>query len=422
MSASGPGLSDGGVVGLQESRSPLSVDAVLERIASGPAVPDSEEVDLTAALGRTLADDIRSAVPLPPFDNSAMDGYAFRFADLPGDRRLALAVRIAAGSAAGAPLPAGAAARIFTGAALPEGADTVALQEHCRTADGWVTLPEGMRSGANRRRAGEDVGAGDLALRGGTRVGPHQMALLAAMGQARVRVRRRVRVAVLSTGRELRAPGVELSAGAIHDSNRPAIAAALAGLGAEATDLGIVDDDLATLRQVLAAAGQSHDLIISSGGVSVGEEDHVRAAVQEMGELTIWRVAMRPGKPVAIGKIGETAFVGLPGNPVAALIAFWVFARPLLRRLQGATGSAMPTMSVIAGFDRPHPRGRRDYLRVRLNRGGGRDHVAVLSGKTGAAMLSSLACAEGLAVIGEDQGDVRRGDRVDYLPFEGLFG
>ena len=319
---------------------------IAERIAP---VTGREIVTLANAAGRVLADDVVAPVDLPPFDNSAVDGFAVRAADLDGERecRLTIADRVAAGHTASAALKAGAAIRIFTGAPMPAGADTVFMQEDCRVKDGAVIVPPGLRRGANTRLAGEDIRAGAVALPAGRRLAVQHVALAAALGLAGLAVRRRVRIAVFSTGDEIVEPGTKLPRAALYDSNRYLLAGLIARLGAEVTDLGILKDDRPALASAIAAAAVDHDLVLTSGGVSTGEADHVRAALESIGRLVFWRLAIKPGRPVAMGVIrrphpnpsaqaGEaaegadgTAFVGLPGNPVAVFVTFVRVVRPL---------------------------------------------------------------------------------------------
>jgi molybdopterin molybdotransferase len=376
-----------------------------------PVLSGIEVVDLPCADGRVLAEDVIAPIALPPFDNAAVDGYALRAADLSpeGETKLPLGGRVPAGHAPTETGP-GFAVRIFTGAPIPPGADTVAMQEDVRVEGGTVILPAGLAPGANRRRAGEDVARGSRVLRAGTRLGPRHLALAAALGLPRLRLRVPLKVALFSTGDELTPPGEALPAAGIHDANRPMLAALLRRLGAEPVDLGILRDSPGALRDRVAAAAADHDLILTSGGVSVGEEDHVRAAVEASGALTFWRLAIKPGRPVALGQVAGTPFVGLPGNPAAAYVTALAVLRPLVLHLSGAaeTGATVTVRSGFASAKRP---GRREYLRVCLRPGA--DGVVEAVPAPGGA-LSGLAGSDGLVELAEDLSELRVGDPLPY--------
>ena len=340
---------------------PLLPVAEMERLIATRIQPVAgiEEVGLRAAPGRVLARDVVAGLDLPPFDNSAVDGFAVRHRDLAAaaETRLAIRpIRVTAGAAAARPLGAGAAVRIFTGAPMPAGADTVFMQEDCRLDGDAVVLPAGLKPGANRRRAGEDIRQGALALPAGRRLATRDVALAAAIGMTTLAVRRRVRVALFSTGDEVVEPGAARGPSAIYDANRYLLAGLLEKFGADLTDLGILADDPDILRPALAAAADGHDLVITSGGVSTGEADHVRAAVEAIGRLVFWRVAIKPGRPVAMGVIPGAspgtgaAFAGLPGNPAAVFVTFVRVVRPLLLRLAGAAAPALMPFPVRAAF------------------------------------------------------------------------
>ena len=331
-----------------------------------PVLAGIETVPLGQADGRVLAEDLVAPLDLPPFDNAAVDGYAVRAADCAdgGETCLPLGGRIPAGRAA-TETGSGVAVRIFTGAPMPPGADAVAMQEDVRVDGGSVTLPPGLAPGTNCRRAGEDLTRGSVAIRGGTRLGARHLALAAALGFPDLRMRIPLRVALFSTGDELTPLGQPLPPAGIHDANRPMLAALLRRLGAEPVDLGILRDAPAPLRARLVAAAAEHDLILTSGGVSVGEEDHVRAAVAASGGLTLWRLAIKPGRPVALGQVAGTAFIGLPGNPAAAYVTALAVLKPLVLQLSGAQDAA-PAITVRSGFAREKRPGRREYLRVCL--------------------------------------------------------
>ena len=389
-----------------------------------PPVAEVEKVSLTDALGRVIARDVTSAVALPPFDNSAVDGYAVRHADLAksGETRLTATGRVPAGSRAAAAVGAEEAIRIFTGAPMPQGADTVFMQEDVRAEDGTVICPAGLKPGANRRLAGEDLKAGAVALPAGRRLGPQDIALAAAIGLTHLEVRRRPRVAVFSTGDEIAEPGTPLGPNALYDANRFLLLALLREAGAEAHDLGILRDDPASLAPALEAASADHDLILTSGGVSTGEADFVKAAVESIGKLVFWRLAIKPGRPVAMGVVRGTAFAGLPGNPVAVFVTFVHVVRPLLMRLAGATMTPIAAMPVRAAFSYRKKKGRREYVRVGLRRAADGAIEAVKHPQEGAGILTSLTETDGLAELEEDRVDVTPGSTVGFLSYASLIG
>jgi molybdopterin molybdotransferase len=401
----------------------MSVEAARTLLAErvGP-VAGIESAGLAEALGRVLAEDVAAPIDVPPYDNSAVDGYAVRFADLSPDSETVLPViaRVAAGSVPGALDPAGKAVRIFTGAPMPEGCDTVLMQEDCRAADGAVVLRPGIKRGANRRKAGEDIQAGSTILLAGRRLKPQDIGLLASVGHTQVAVRRPLRVAVFSTGDEVTEPGRPLEPGHIYDANRFTLTALLRKLGAAVTDFGILRDRPAELRAALAQAAEAHDLIVTSGGVSTGEEDHVKAAVEALGSLYAWRMAIKPGRPVALGQVGAVPFIGLPGNPVAAMITFFCLGRPLIERLSGARVSELMAFRVRADFDYKKKEGRREYVRVRLEARADGLPSAVKFERDGAGILSSMVACDGLVQLHEDITRIEPGAAVDYLPFSEL--
>ncbi len=315
-----------------------------------------------------------------------------------------------------APLRRGEAIRIFTGAPMPQGADTVLMQEDCMAGDGQVRLRPGIRLGANRRHAGEDVGRGQTALAAGRRLGPAELGLAAALGHAELPVFRPLRVALMSTGDEVREPGITLPPGAIYDANRFILKALLERLGCVVTDFGIRPDREAALADTLAAASAAHDLIVTSGGVSTGEEDHVKGAIERLGALYFWRLAIKPGRPVALGRIGAVPLIGLPGNPVAVVVTFAVLARPLILKLAGAVAAAPRMLPVRAGFAYRKKPGRREYLRARLERDGDQ-LLAVKYARDGAGILSSIVQSDGLVILDEATGSLEAGALVDFLPF-----
>lgn len=401
----------------------ISLDEAGARAAARVApVPGVLELPLVEADGRVLAEAVVARVDLPPFANSAVDGYAVRFADLrPGaETRLPVLGRTAAGDPVGT-LGRGAW-RIFTGAPVPDGADTVVMQEDVTLSGDEVILPFQSRLGANLRRAGEDVARGQEVLPAGRRLRPRDLGLLAALGLERVRVRHRPRVALFSTGDELTEPGRPLKSAAIYDANRAMLRALLARAGADVVDLGILRDEPTDLERHLREAAGACDLIVTSGGVSVGDADHVKAALSACGSLDLWRVAIKPGKPIAIGEAAGTPFIGLPGNPVAVFVGFVFVAWPLLARLSGATAEAPVVFPATAGFHHRKKAGRREFLRVTLER---RDDGAVIARKhpgEGAASLASLAQSDGLVVLAEELEQLEEGSTVPFLPYAGLLG
>ena len=383
-------------------------------------LPGRDMVPLHVARGRVLAGPLLAPGPLPPFFNSAVDGYAFAHASLgTAETHLPLQGRAPAGVPA-APLTAGTAMRIFTGAPMPAGADTVMMQEDAALDGGTLILPPGLKRGANCRPAGEDVAAGAMALAAGTRLGPAEIGLAAALGLARLECAGLLRVGVFSTGDELASPGAVLGPAQTFDSNRFTLLAMLAGLPVQGIDLGILPDDPAATVAALAAAAASHDLLLSSGGVSAGEEDHVRAAIAGAGRLVFWRLAVKPGRPAAMGVIGGTPVLGLPGNPVAAVVCFLHLARPLILRLAGALPETLPRFPAMAAFAHRKKLGRREYLRVTMLRDGATLRAQKFD-REGAGLLTSLTQSDAFCELVEDIRDVSPGDLVQLLPFRALF-
>jgi len=402
----------------------MSVDEAVAIIAARvTAVQDIETVALGDADGRVLATGISAPLPLPPFTNSAVDGYAVRSGDLPQGDEQAFPVtgRIQAGASAPAPIEPGHAVRIFTGAPMPDGADTVFMQEDVRLDEaGQVVLPAGLRPGANVRPAGEDIPAGHSALPAGQRLRPQDIALAAAFGLTDLEVRRRIRVAVFSTGNELVSPGAPRGAAQLFDSNRFMLMAMLVRLGCEVSDLGILRDDRASLADGLKKVAGSHDLILTTGGVSTGEEDHVKAAVESVGTLVLWRMAIKPGRPVAMGIIAGTPLIGLPGNPVASFVTFVHVVRPTVLALAGAAQAHLVPMPVRAAFTYKKKIARREYVRVSLRKAPDGMLEVTKFPREGAGLLSSLVDTDGLVELGEAITQVEPGQTVGFLSYASL--
>ena len=392
-----------------------------------PAVPVSEieSVPMQAALGRVLAEDVVSLVNVPPLDNTSMDGYAIRVADLEAHSGLLrVGQRIPAGSM-GTELQSGTAARIFTGAPIPQGADAVVMQEDCivdPAKPDAVSIATSPTVGQWIRRRGEDLSAGNVALSAGCVLRPQELGVAASAGLTHLPVKRRVRVAAFFTGDELSLPGEPLKPGGIYNSNRDTVLACIKALGCDATDVGIVPDRLDATRAALRHASQDHDLIITSGGVSVGEEDHIKPAVSAEGELNLWQIAIKPGKPLAFGSVRResrpgtsTWFIGLPGNPVSSFVTFLLFVRPFILKLQGRADSAIPSYPMRADFDWPKADRRNEFLRVKLNSQGGLD----LYPNQSSGVLTSAAWGDGLVDCPPNQ-PIQAGDLVKYIPFDAL--
>ena len=402
----------------------LPVDELESIIAQRIApVGETETVPLHRAIGRAVAQDVLAPISLPPFDNSAVDGYAVRHADLSadGETRLRVVGRLQAGSAAVRALDAGEAIRIFTGAPMPPGADTVFMQEDVRADGDAVIVPPGLKGGANRRLAGEDTRAGTVAIPAGRVIGSRHIALLAGLGLTQVAVRRRVRVAVFSTGNEVVEPGGARGSAGIFDANRYLLAGLIEQSGALASDLGILRDEPDSLAAALKAAARDHDLIVTSGGVSTGEADYVRDAVEKIGTLVFWRVAIKPGRPVALGVIAgkgnDAAFVGLPGNPVAAYVTYARVLRPLILRLAGAEPQPLVPLPVRAAFTYKKKKDRREYVRVALRHAADGSLEAVKHPQDGAGVITSLTETDGLVELPEALTRVEPGTMVGFLPY-----
>jgi molybdopterin molybdotransferase len=395
-------------------------EAIAALIRAAQPAAAIETLDTMHAAQRVLAHDLASSLDVPPHDNSAMDGYAMRAADVGSmGARLKVAQRIAAGST-GTTLQPGSAARIFTGAPIPPGADAVVMQELCALDGDAVAVNHTPATGENIRKRGEDIAAGAVIVPAGTELSPVHLGLAASVGIAQVPVRRRLRVALFSTGDELRMPGETLAPGQIYNSNRFVLNNLLAGMGCAVTDLGIVRDNLDATRSALRGAAAQHEVIITCGGVSVGEEDHVKPAVRAEGQLDLWSIALKPGKPLAFGAVKradgtQAHFVGLPGNPVSALITLSVVVRPFLKVLMGAAAPQPVPLMMRADFAWPKPDKRREFLRVRANAQGGLD----LYPNQGSGVLSSCAWATGLVDNPPGQA-IQPGDLVRYIAWQNL--
>jgi molybdopterin molybdotransferase len=384
------------------------------------ALTQKEVVTLNRALGRVLADPVSSPIDVPPWDNSAMDGYALRAEDLSGDNvHLVIDQRIAAGSV-GKPLSSGSAARIFTGAPLPAGADTVVIQEVCEAQDDRLLIKETPATGAHIRRAGEDILQGEVILKPGLRLAPQHLGLAASVGVAELSVYRKLKVALFSSGDELVMPGTSLGAGQIYNSNQFTLTGLLQQLGCEIVELGIVEDSFEATCEALQQGAEEADLVLASGGVSVGEEDHVKPAVERLGTLALWKIASRPGKPLAFGHINGTPFLGSPGNPVSLFVTFSIFTRPYIKRMQGITTGIHPqSRKVVAGFKKAATDRRQEYARGRVEVDDqGREVVRLFSNRS-SGVLTSVSWANGLVVL-PPLTAVTPGDLVDFIPYSEL--
>ena len=405
----------------------LTAQQALEHLLShAKPVSEAQEVKTQEALGRVLANDVSSLVDVPPLDNTSMDGYAVRTADTQSSGSiLKIAQRIPAGSI-GTELKPGTAARIFTGAPVPPGADAVVMQEDCVVVEGssdQVQVNIAPSSGQWIRRRGEDLTVGKTALSAGTFLRPQELGVAASSGLTHLSVKRRVKVAAFFTGDELSLPGEPLKPGGIYNSNRDTLLACIKSLGCEATDLGIVPDRLEATRQALRSASRDHDLIITSGGVSVGEEDHIKPAVTAEGRLDLWQIAIKPGKPLAFGAVrkseqtsdGEAWFIGLPGNPVSSFVTFLLFVRPFILKLQGREERPFQPYLMRADFDWPKADRRNEFLRVKMNPQGGLD----LFPNQSSGVLTSASWGDGLVDCPPGQ-PFKKGDLVKYIPFDAL--
>ncbi|SMF98018.1 Molybdopterin biosynthesis protein MoeA [Burkholderia singularis] len=428
MSASGYFHSTMPEPNTQTPRAPMlsTADALATLLAAARPLTETETVPTLDALNRVLAADVVSSLDVPPMNTSAMDGYAVRVADLMrGERRLRVSQRIAAGHAA-VPLEPGTAARIFTGASVPAGADAIVMQEQTESVGDHVDILHTPTVGEWINAQGADIRNGSVILPAGTRITPQAMGLAASIGCATLTVTRRVKVAVFFTGDELTMPGEPLKPGAIYNSNRFTLRGLLERLGCDVTDYGIVPDQLDATRAALRNAAREHDVIVTSGGVSVGDEDHVKPAVEAQGRLALWQIAMKPGKPLAFGSVrrGDAAgatdgayFIGLPGNPVSSFVTFVLFVRPFLLRVAGATQVAPRALSLRADFTQGKADRRNEFLRARVNAAGGLDLFANQS----SAVLTSTVWGDGL-IDNPPHHAISAGETVRFIPFSELLG
>lgn len=392
---------------------------IAERVS---AVTGIETVSLAACSGRVLADPLVAPLTQPPFDNSAMDGFAVRAADLEsGERRFTIAARIAAGHPAQDGLPPGTAAEIYTGAPMPAGFDTVVMVEDCTVEDGTVVLPDKVKRGGHVRKAGVDFKQGDTLIAAGKRLRPQDIGIAAAIGTLKLPVYKRLKVGLFSTGDELAAPGVPLGPGQIYDSNRPMLRAALMAMGFEVTDLGHLPDRLDALTTAFGLAALDHDALISTGGVSVGGEDHVKTAIESLGQIFFWKLALKPGKPLALGHIGQAAFIGLPGNPVSSLVSLLVVGRSVLHRLAGAPLDAeFPSgVTLPAGAALGVPGNRVNFLRGFLAEKEGAP-AALPYFSQDSSLISSLTGSSGLIELAPGDTAVETGSPVVFRAYDSL--
>jgi molybdopterin molybdotransferase len=411
------------------SDQPITVAEAIARFSDNlGGIAQSENVPVREALGRILASELTARHDIPPHDNSAVDGYAVYFDDLSqdGETRLPVTGRIAAGHPLKRPAKRGEAVQIFTGAPVPEGADdtgpdTIFMVEDCQVEGDEVILPSGIKRDANHRKAGEDVKTGDVILSPGHKLRPQDVSMAASLGYAEVEVYRRLKVAVFSTGDEIQDVGAPLEPGHIYDANRYSLISMLEQLGCDVTDVGIFPDVPGDIRAGLWQAADNHDLLVTSGGVSKGEEDHIKDIIEDLGALNFWNLAIKPGRPIALGHIEregvQVPFIGLPGNPVAVMVTFIRIARPLILLLSGAKDLEPKLFQVVAGFDIKKKPGRREWLRARLEQDEAGKAVAVKFEAEGSGIISSMVESDGLVELPEECELVKQGDLVDFLPF-----
>lgn len=397
---------------------PLS-EALSHLLGSAVALVDEETVMLDEALGRVLSQPVASTINVPAWDNSAMDGYAVRHRDINGLDALPVVQRIPAGTN-GQPLVAGTAARIFTGAPIPEGADTVVMQEMVTREGESIRINGDVMQGSNIRSAGEDIRSGDKVIEIGTRLHPQHVGLAASTGIDKLVVKRKLKVAIFTTGDELTMPGHALEEGKIYNSNRYLFRGLLEKMGCEVVDLGNVADQYNATCEALTIAAAKADLILSSGGVSVGEEDYVKKALEDLGSLDLWKIAVRPGKPLAFGNVNDIPFIGVPGNPVSLFVTFSIFVRPFILRSMGVSDVTPVEYKVVAGFDWQRPDKRAEYMRAKLVTNDEGLTVVNVYPSRSSGVLSSVTWADGMVVINPEQ-KLKKGDKVRYIPFSSLY-
>jgi len=394
-------------------------EALTHLVGSAEAIVEEETVMLDDALGRVLSQAVSSSIDVPAWDNSAMDGYAVRFEDIASLDQLPVVQRIPAGTH-GHPLEPGTAARIFTGAPVPATADTVVMQEMIDREEDMIRINGNVNEGSNIRRAGEDIRKGDETIASGTRLQVQHVGLAASTGIEKLIVKRKLRVAIFTTGDELTMPGYALQEGKIYNSNRYLFRGLLEKLGCEVIDLGNVIDDYEATCEALNVAASKADLILSSGGVSVGEEDYVKKALEDLGSLDLWKIAVRPGKPLAFGNVSDVPFIGVPGNPVSLFVTFSIFVRPFILRSMGVFDITPVEYQVPAGFDWQRPDKRAEYMRARLETNDEGQTVVNVYRSRSSGVLSSVTWADGMVVINPDQ-YLAKGDSVRYIPFSSLY-
>ena len=397
---------------------PLS-EALAHLLGSAVVLVDEETVMLDEAFGRVLSQPVASTINVPAWDNSAMDGYAVRHQDINDLDALPVVQRIPAGTN-GQPLVAGTAARIFTGAPVPEGADTVVMQEMITRQGEFIRINGDVKQGSNIRRAGEDIRSGDEVIEIGTRLHPQHVGLAASTGIDKLVVKRKLKVAIFTTGDELTMPGHAQEEGKIYNSNRYLFRGLLEKMGCEVIDLGNVADQYDATCEALTAAAAKADLILSSGGVSVGEEDYVKKALEDLGSLDLWKIAVRPGKPLAFGNVNDVPFIGVPGNPVSLFVTFSIFVRPFILRCIGVSDVTPVEYKVAAGFDWQRPDKRAEYMRAKLVTNDEGQAVVNVYPSRSSGVLSSVTWADGMVVINPEQ-KLKKGDRVRYIPFSSLY-